>query len=121
MSMLDHDSVRHDFDMGRRFRRHWNSPEFVRVQKKIQMRRSRAAARRVIETELNQIGMLDLPDYPRSLDVLLNQIIDEGWQARIDCSWGVKISPADWAALELYDAIFNPFNQDLNLFDRSGD
>jgi hypothetical protein len=115
MSMLDRDSARHDFDMGRRFRRRFgNSPEFVRAQKKIQMRRSRAAARRVIETELNQIGVLDLPDYPRSLDVLLNQIIDDGWQAKIDCSWGVRLSPADWAALELYDAIFNPFGDSFD-------
>lgn len=111
MSMLDRDSQRHDFDMGRKFRRRFgNSPEFTRIQKSIQMRRSRAAARRVIRAELDAIGLLDLPEYGWSTFALLDRITDQGLQAKMDCSWGVRLSQADWAALELFDAIFNPFD-----------
>lgn len=53
MSMLDRDAVRHDFDMGRKYRNRGGCAiGFVRVQKKTLKRKSRKAARRVILAEL---------------------------------------------------------------------
>ena len=80
MSMLDHDASRHDFDMGRKFRRRFGNPiGFTRVQKRIQRRQSRKAGERVIRRELEVFGLLDLPQYPRS-----NELYNLIWDGAID-------------------------------------